>query len=75
MKSLAVQQQTGGVDCGLFAIAFLEYIARTNLYPTKTWFDQSKFRNHALRCLKDDIIYPFPETESNKKRYEQFRRK
>ena len=71
VKSLAVQQQTGGVDCGLFAIAFLEFIARSNTYPTSTWFDQSKMRNHALRCLKDDILHPFPETKKRGKRSSQ----
>ena len=60
VKSLPVQQQTGGVDCGLFPIAFLEFIARTNTNPENVSFDQSKFRNHALLCLKDDKIYPFP---------------
>lgn len=60
---MPVQQQNGGVDCGLFAIAFLEHLARTNEYPTAVWFNQSQMRNHALRCLKDDEIHPFPQTK------------
>lgn len=68
VKSLPVQQQTGGVDCGLFAIAFLEYIARTMSMPTDVSFNQKQFRNHALKCLKDDRIYPFPLAESPCKR-------
>lgn len=68
VRSLPVQQQTGGVDCGLFSIAFLEFVARTNTNPEKVSFDQSKFRNHALRCLKDDRLHPFPLADSHNKR-------
>lgn len=64
VKSIPVQQQTGGVDCGLFAIAFLEFVARTYSNPVDVSFDQKQFRNHALRCLKDDRIYPFPVANS-----------
>ena len=65
VKSMPVQQQNGGVDCGLFAIAVLEHLARTNEYPTAVWFNQPQMRNHALRCLKDDEIYPFPQTKQS----------
>ena len=68
VKSVAVQQQTGGIDCGLFAVAFIEHLARTNTYPSDVWFDQTKMRNHALKCLKNNALLPFPTVESSSKK-------
>ena len=56
-----VQQQTGGVDCGFFALAFAEWIARTGTVPT-VQFDQSKLRQHMIECLQNNEITPFPLT-------------
>ena len=67
INALEVQQQKGGTDCGLFAIAFIEYIARTKKNPANVLFDQSKMRNHALKCLKNDTIEPFPLTTKTTK--------
>uniref|UniRef100_A0A7M5VBX8 Uncharacterized protein n=1 Tax=Clytia hemisphaerica TaxID=252671 RepID=A0A7M5VBX8_9CNID len=68
IRSVPVQQQTGGVDCGLFAISFIQHLAQTKMNPTEVWFDQGKMRNHALKCLRDNILHPFPTKEPGKRR-------
>ena len=59
VKVVSTQQQRGGIDCGLFAIAFAQYISFHGRNPA-VFFDQSKMRNHVLKCLKDDQLAPFP---------------
>ena len=61
MKVLPVQQQRGGVDCGLFAIAFVNFIAATQQNPINIWSNQTHMRNHALKCLKYNIMHSFPQ--------------
>ncbi|XP_047123038.2 uncharacterized protein LOC124806314 [Hydra vulgaris] len=69
VKVLSVQQQDGGIDCGLFSIAFIEFILSQNRYPIEDiWFDQTKLRNHALSCLINNLITPFPLTNSASRR-------
>ena len=58
-----VGQQSNGVDCGIFAIAFIEHLLRTKKYPTEVNFDIKHLRNHLLKCFKDNIILPFPLSE------------
>jgi hypothetical protein len=60
---LPVQQQDGGIDCGLFSIAFIEFILSMNKYPTEDiWFDQQQLRSHALFCLTNNVMTSFPLT-------------
>ena len=49
-----VQQQRGGSDCGLFAIAFCSALA-SNQDPTTLRYRQSRMRSHL-----SEIIKPFP---------------
>ena len=62
-KVLPVDQQSNGIDCGIFAIAFSEH-----LYPTEVNFDIKHLRNHILKCFKDNIILscPFSEKRTRK---------
>ena len=53
------QRQTGGSDCGLFAIAFATAIA-IGLQPEDYCFNQTKMREHLIRCLEAGKIEVFP---------------
>ena len=64
---LPVQQQIGGVDCGLFAIAFLQFILSCKQNQLEVSFDQSSMGNHILKCLKKNRLEMFPQTELFKK--------
>ena len=35
---MSVKQQTNGIDCGLFAIAFIQYSLKEKQYPTRVAF-------------------------------------
>ena len=54
----SVQQQTGGVDCGLFALAFVNYILENCSLPTCVNFDQSQMRTTLRRSLQQKQISP-----------------
>jgi polycystin 1L2 len=54
-----VRNQTGEVDCGLFAIAYAFELAAGN-DPTTINFDQSKMRQHLLSCLEREEFTSFP---------------
>ena len=52
--------QTGGVDCGLYALAYAVELAHGG-NPSKYMYDQAKFRRHLLQCLHDNKAVPFPK--------------
>ena len=64
---LPVQSQIGGVDCGLFAIAFLQFILSCKQNPVGVSFEQSSMRNHILKCLKNNRLELLPQTEHSNK--------
>ena len=49
IKVIPVQQQQHFVDCGLFAVAFVQYVLHHNEYPSAVSFDQSK---NEASCIK-----------------------
>ncbi len=53
---LYLHQQTGGVDCGIFAIAF----TTDGFDPVAVIYDQ-KMRNHLASCLEKQSFLPFPK--------------
>ena len=58
-RAVIVSQQKGGVDCGIFCIAY----ATDLLYgedPAKIHYDQEKMRPHLIKCLEDNSLTPFP---------------
>jgi hypothetical protein len=57
---LKCQQQIGGLDCCVFAIAFAVDISMGNDI-TKMRYDQFKMRGHLISCLKNEILTPFPK--------------
>jgi polycystin 1L2 len=57
---LPVQQQSGGVDCGLFSIAFLYTICSAS--KDYSHYDQSKMRLHLATCFNSRDLQSFPTT-------------
>jgi len=51
------QQQTNGVDCGIYTVAFAYFVLSGQAFNT---IDETKLRNHFLRCLESGIFQPFP---------------
>ena len=63
IKVAGVQQQTNGIDCGLYAIAFINYMLHNKEYPFGVKFDQSKMRHHLLRSISCNSLQSFPVRE------------
>ena len=57
-------RKQGAVDCGLFAVAFIQYILSEKKNPTNVSFIQSSMRNHTLKCLKNNNLETFPRSEN-----------
>ena len=55
---VGTQRQTGAQDCGLFAIAFVISIAFAQ-DPGKMTYNQSKMREHSIKCLNKKAIQVF----------------
>ena len=53
------QRQRGASDCGLFAIANSVALA-TGVDPSTIHWDQSKMRDHLLKCFEEQKIRMFP---------------
>ena len=70
---LPVQQQTNGVDCGLFTLEFCFEILLRNSNPVGIYFQEDKLRPHLLHCLAADKITEFPK--STKESYKLSREK
>ena len=52
------QKQSGGADCGVFAIAFATSIAINHKVNTK--FEQARMRAHLASCIEKQKLSPFP---------------
>ena len=59
-----VQQHNGVSDCGLFAIAFAVHLALGD-DAVRLNFNQSKMRQHVLKCFQSKTMMPFPQTKAN----------
>ena len=57
------QQQNGVSDCGRFAIAFAVHLAPGDDAAALN-FDQSKMREHLLKCFQRKTMMPFPQTKA-----------
>ena len=53
-----VQQQIGGNDCGLFALAFAISLCYNDV-PSLMFYDQISLRNHYAKCIEDNEIQSF----------------
>ena len=56
LKMLPCHKQSGGTDCGLFAIANSTAIAFSKLDHE---FNQHNIRDHLISCFKNNSIVPF----------------
>ncbi|CAF5027667.1 unnamed protein product [Rotaria sp. Silwood1] len=54
-----VQQQVGGHDCGLFALAFATSLCYGDI-PSSLFYDQKSLRNHYVNCIENNEIQRFP---------------
>ena len=59
LSFMDVQMQSGGYDCGLFAVAFVTALA-FNKQPGQYLFDQQQMRKHLWKCLDRKKIEMFP---------------
>ena len=59
LRHIDVQHQSGGQDCGLFAIAFM-YALCAGKDPHLCYFDQSQMRSHLHSCLQNQTMSEFP---------------
>ena len=57
-----VQIQTGGTDCGLFAIANMTSLAY-GIDPLVMSYEQRKMRAHLMECLGKGKLIPFPTSD------------
>ena len=64
---LPVQQQINGVDCGLFALAFAQYIACTSSNPSFVAFNSYMMRKHLLQNITENHLSDFPKTTKSVK--------
>lgn len=60
MKKLAVQQQAGVLDCGVFSIAFATEVCMGQS-PEDAYFNQKLMRRHLRQCLVAGVMCPFPQ--------------
>lgn len=56
-----VQCQSGGSDCGLFAIAFALMLCQRE-DPRTVSFLQSSMRGHLVQCFEQEVIGDFPHS-------------
>ena len=61
VQRLNVQQQTGGSDCGCFAVAFATEICQGR-NPCDACFDQDQMRVHLYKCLQQAELTAFPRS-------------
>ncbi|CAF1325494.1 unnamed protein product [Rotaria sordida] len=54
-----VQQQVGGNDCGLFALAFATSLCYEDI-PSSLFYDQKSLRNHYVNFIENNEIQRFP---------------
>ena len=62
-----VQQQDGGIDCGLFAIANVYHAARGDVVEMMC-FDQSAMRKHLAQCFERQQFSPFPAADCKQRK-------
>ena len=66
IRFVDVQRQSGGSDCGLFAIAFATALCG-GLDPHIQNFEQSKMREHLKECFVAHRLHCFPESRRRRR--------
>ena len=62
-----VTQQTGVVDCGLFAAAFATAVC-FGLEPADYRLSQQQMRKHLTACFETGELTPFPATKKRQRK-------
>lgn len=65
MKFGKVSLQTNGSDCGVYAIAFVAALC-LGKSPQRVLFDDSKMRQHLMKCLEDGCFTMFPVRQNRR---------
>ena len=60
VRFVDVQRQSGGDDCGVFAIAFAQALS-SGVDPHSVTLDQNRGRAHLLYCFKTRKMKRFPQ--------------
>ena len=60
-----VQYQSGGSDCGLFALAFATSIYN-GVDPANVIYQQDEMREHLIKCLEEEDVTLFPQRGSRR---------
>ena len=60
LRAMQAQQQSGGSDCGLFAIANATELC-FGLQPSHSVYNQSSMREHLINCFSHHKLLPFPK--------------
>ena len=60
IRKLAVQQQQGTHDCGLFAVAYATEVC-FGKDPALVTYDQPKMSSHLVDCFEQGILARFPQ--------------
>ena len=68
VEMVNVQQQQGGSDCGVFAIAFATALVFGQC-PSMRNYTQKKMRQHLLDCIEKKELTPFPSRKVNTRYY------
>ncbi len=55
-----MQQQKGGIDCGLFGIATACELLLFGNNPSEIQYDQEQMRGHCVTCFRNGKLTPFP---------------
>ena len=66
VKYASVPKQTGGIDCGLFVVAYAVDIAEGN-NPEEILYSQHMMRDHLINCFEKGELSAFPKVNSNNK--------
>ena len=66
IRKLAVQQQNGTLDCGIFAVAFAVEACEGNDISVAC-FDQMMMRQHMHVCLQEGVFHSFPKMKRSQK--------
>ena len=61
-----IQIQSGGNDCGFFALAF-SFAICSGQNPSRLNFTQCRFRKHLLSCLERGIMESFPTSHRERR--------
>ena len=64
IRAINCQGQSGGSDCGLFAIATATSLCH-GLLPGLTLWDQTVMRVHLMECFETGELLPFPGWETD----------